>query len=406
MFHSLRFALALACFPLAALGQQIVFHPGSDTVMGGVLARRSELWAAGNPARPLLPFEALPALFGDRNGDGQLNDAPTRFDACAVVNSALYVSLASNCTLADGTTLLDGDVFRLDAFAALTVVWSESQFAAATGTSTVDVDALAVSASGVVYFSFEDDELTTLPAVIAQNGGNALVDEQCVWRWDPSQSYATLHLTQANVVAVMNAAFGTNATSVVDTCGLEIDPLDPNELWITTASTSATLKGRVASTRGGGVPVQWAGVNFEPASMGFASNFSLYTLAVCGLDWPTLRLTPDTGSSASGGTGTASVTGLSPGAQVQLVVTAPVLPGPFAIPSALPGWAGVCVDPTDPLFAASFAAPELLLVADPTGQAAYAFEFGGMLAGAQALVQAVEVLTLRVSNPVVLSVGS
>jgi hypothetical protein len=270
----------------------------------------------------------------------------------------------------------------------------------------VDVDALAVSASGVVYFSFEDDELTTLPAVIAQNGGNALVDEQCVWRWDPSQSYATLHLTQANVVAVMNAAFGTNATSVVDTCGLEIDPLDPNELWITTASTSATLRGRVASTRGGGVPVQWAGVNFEPASMGFASNFSLDTLAVCGLDWPTLRLTPDTGSSASGGTGTASVTGLSPGAQVQLVVTAPVLPGPFAIPSALPGWAGVCVDPTDPLFAASFAAPELLLVADPTGQAAYAFEFGGMLAGAQALVQAVEVLTLRVSNPVVLSVGS
>ncbi len=405
MSRSCRAIMALVCLHIAVTGQQIVFHPAADTATGSGIALQRELWMAGTPARTLLPAEALPALFGDRNGDGLLNDAPLRFDACATSGQTIYASLASNCTLVDGSTLLDGDIFRLDPQGQLALVWSESQFAAATGASTVDIDALAISSTGELYFSFEDDEVTSLAAVIAQNGGTTLIDEQCVWRWNPSQTHATLHLTQAAVVATMNAAFGTTATSVVDTCGLEIDPLDSAALWITTASSSAALKGRIASTRSGGQAVQWAGVNFEPVAFGFASNCTLDSLALASLDWPVLRLTPDTGSSGVGSAGVATVTNLAPGAQVQLVVTTPQLPGPFAIPSTLPGWQGVAVDPTDPLFAASFAAPELLLGADPVGAAAYAFSYGGMLPGTQAMVQAIEVTTLRISNPALLTVG-
>lgn len=406
MSRSCRVIMTLVCLHIAVSAQQIIFHPATDTAHGTSIALQRELWMAGTPARVLLPSEALPALFGDRDGDGLLNDAPVRFDACATTGNAIYASVASNFTLVDGSTVLDGDVFRLDPQGQLALVWSESQFAAATGAGTVDIDALAISPSGEVYFSFEDDEVTNLAAVIAQNGGIALIDEQCVWRWNPSQTHAALHLTQAAVVATMNAAFGTSATSVVDTCGLEIDPLDPAALWITTASSSAALKGRIASTRAGGQPVQWAGANFEPVALGFATNCTLDSLATASLDWPVLRITPDTGSSGAGSTGLASVMNLASGAQVQLVVTAPHLPGPLAIPSALPGWQGVSVDPVDPLFAASFAAGELLLGADPVGTAAYAFNYGGMLPGSQAMVQAIEVTTLRISNPAVLTVSA
>ncbi len=403
--------LILSAFLALMLGtavlpaQSILFHPATDSALITGIALHDEIWRAATPAQSVLPREAVAALFGDRNANGMLDDGPTRFDALAVTaTGGVLVSLASNAVLTNGTTVLDGDVLRIDPAAPLSVVWTEAMFAAATGTSTVDVDAFAIGINGELYFSFEDDEVTSSAALLAQNGGNSMLDEQCVFRLDPTQSEATLRLSQAAVVALFNTAFGGNATSVVDTTGIEIDPTDSTALWITSASSATALRGRIVSTRNGGTPVSSGGTVFEPMAFGFTGNFALDSLALGTLSWPVVRLAPTTGSVSAGGNGQVVVEQASPMGQVQLVVTATVVPGPFGIPSLWAGWPGVHVNPADPLFALSLSSTELTLLADIGGTASYGFSFAGMSPGIQAVVQAVELSTLRVSTPAVLTV--
>ncbi|MSR75432.1 MAG: hypothetical protein EXS14_08195 [Planctomycetes bacterium] len=385
--------------------QSILFHPASDTATPIGMALHDEIWRTGSPAQAVLPREAVAVLFGDRNGNGLLDDGPTRFDALAT-NAAghIYVSLASNAVLANGSTLLDGDVLRLDAGAPLSVVWTESLFAAAVGASTVDIDAFAIGVSGEIYFSFEEDEITTSVALMVQNGGNATLDEQCVFRLDLGQNVAVLHLTQAAVVALFNTAFGSTATSVVDTTGLELDPLDATALWITSGSASAALKGRIVSTRNGGTPVTIGGTPFEPSAAGFSTNCTLDSLALGNMSWPVVRLTPASGSASNAANGIVRVEQAGPMELVQLVITTPQLPGPSGVLSQLPGWGGIHVNPADPLFALSANAPQFTLAADPAGVASYGFSFAGMTPGLQAIIQTIEIATLRVSTPAVLTI--
>ena len=87
---------------------------------------------------------------------------------------SLFMGLLSTTTtlnLPGGTPVLDGDVFLWNGTGQIDVQYPESLFESITGTSAVDVDAFTIDPSGTLYFSFADDETTTAPTLIAENGG-------------------------------------------------------------------------------------------------------------------------------------------------------------------------------------------------------------------------------------------
>ena len=142
------------------------------------------------------------------------------------------------------------------------------------------MDGFAIAPNGDLYFSFADDEPTTNAGLIAQNGGVATLDEQCVFRFVPGAGSATIHLTPAAVVLAFNHAFGTTATTVVDVCDMEIDPGSPADLLLTSLSTSAAFRGKVITTAGGGTPFMIGGQQVGPQAMGLPATTSLDVLAL------------------------------------------------------------------------------------------------------------------------------
>lgn len=370
--------------------------------------KKEEVWgfSGGGSVRAVLPIETWNALLLDRDQDGLLDDPISNLDALDIGNVTDFrtwtFSVATNFSLKDGTVIRDGDLFRFDGTGNVLIPWTEDNLALATSTSTVDVDALAIGAGGEIYFSFEDDEVTASPALIAQNGGATTLDEQTVFRLDPGQSFAVIQFTQAQVAAVFNQALGTSVTSVVDVVGLEMDPDGgPQDLWLTSGSTSQALRGRIVSSAQGGSLPTIAGGSFDPLAAAWSSPPTFDALAF-GTNYgaPILRINPSAASSAAGGVITISAERLTPGTVLQLVASAPsdALGSGFPIANAI-GFPFVALNVGDPFFWISLQDPTLRVAADATGTARYSFDVAGFPPSMSGVVQAITVANLNLSAP-------
>jgi hypothetical protein len=407
----IRFASALVAASLlvpSARAQALVVSVAQDVATPSGMVLQEELQRLDASGRaPELPIELLSLYVGDVDGDLMFDDAPTDLDEAHWTGDAgpgaFLLSTTANFTGPGGVQVLDGDVFQFTA-SGVQVVYSESFFQTATGTTTVDVDGFTISSSGDVYFSFADDEATTAPGLIVQNGGPTL-DEQCVFRIASGASTATLHFTPAQAVGFFNHAYGGAATTVVDVQALEMDPEHAGEILMSSASTSAAFKGKVVSSFGGGTPFALNGVIIEPAAFDFAVPTSLDALALAGTPAPPLlRTSLQTASVNAPTLVTLTASGYQPGEAVQFAVSDAHLPRPtFTATTGTTGYAGTPLDVASPVFAASLTAPELSRTADGFGVATFSFVAQGLPPFIQAAVQTIGYGSLGVSTPLVLS---
>jgi hypothetical protein len=403
---------ALACWIApGAPSQALVFSTSADVAASPAPVLEEELDRFDPAGRsPCLTRGMLGLLVGDANADGIFNDHPIDLDAAHASGlpepGSHFLSTTSDFDLVGGMQIKDGDVFHFTGTGAV-VDLPESFFEAVTGTSGVDVDGFAIAPNGDLYFSFAEDEATTIPALIAQNGGFATLDEQCVFKFAGGAAAATIHLTQSAVVAVFNAAFGASATTVVDVDGIELDPSNPGELLLTSLSTASAFRGKVITTAGGGLPFAIGGVPVEPATLGLPATTSLDALALAtSAPAPVVTCVPEIVSAASPGTALIESRGWSPGTPVQFVATDAVLPQPvFLAYPAHAGYNASPLDPANPLFAISFTISAWIVPADASGTAALTFATVGLPVGINAAVQTVDLATGTISTPASIAFG-
>lgn len=365
----------------------------------------------GGGTAPFIPVEAWRVLFGDRDGNGVYDDAPSDIDALHIRNTggglaSWLMSTSVTTPLAGGGALKDGDVFSFDGHGGIDVLYVEGFFEVATQTSAIDVDAFAEGPGGALWFSFADDELTTSPSLSSQNGGAAILDEQTVFRLDPGATEAVIALTKAQAVQVFNQATGSGATSVVDVCGITLDPANSGELLLCSRSTSNSFRGRVVTTAGGGATWLAGGQPVEPSLFGLGAPPTLDAISLTvEAPHPVMRTDPTAGSSTAGGFGRCEVRNLTPGEIVQLVVSAPRLPGPFAWQAPnVQGFVTVFPDPTDPGTWASFNIPQWQMVADANGVASYQWNWNGLLPGTAFLGQGFNLTSSEATSPAIVAV--
>jgi hypothetical protein len=398
--------IVLAWLLAAPAGAQaLVFSTTTDQPGVPVPVYDEELYVLdGSGIWPVLTREALGIMVGDTNGNGILDDQPLDVDAAHASGNpqpgAWILSMTADFAMPDGTVIKDGDVFHFTDTGAV-IDLPEGFFEGITGTTGIDVDGFALAPNGDFYFSFADDEPTTNAGLIAQNGGVATLDEQCVFRFVPGAGAATIHLTPAAVVLAFNQAFAATATTVVDVCDLEIDPGSPGDLLLTSLSTSAAFRGKVITTAGGGTPFMIGGQQVGPAAMGLPATTSLDALALAaGPRMPVLRTIPEVVSAATPMIARAEAWGFAAGAPIQFVVTDAVFPRSTFV--AYPGHAGFASSPLDtsnPLFLACFTIPTLLVTADAAGVAVFSYDTAGLPVGVNALVQTIDMSGGALSTP-------
>jgi hypothetical protein len=399
------FAVAFCALLAGASAQSLVFSTTTDQPGSPVPVADEELYvfdAAGT--WPALPRETLGILVGDTNGNGIFDDHPVDVDAAHASGlpepGSWHLSVTSDFNLPDGTVIKDGDVFHFTDVGAMIDV-PESFFEGATGTTGIDVDAFAIAPNGDLYFSFAEDETTTSGSLIAQNGGIAVLDEQCVFKFVSGAAAATIHLTPLAVVAAFNNAFAATATTVVDVCDVEIDPASPGDLLLTSLSTATAFRGKVITTAGGGAPFMIAGQQVGPLALGLPATTSLDALAVAtGPRVPVLRAIPEVISAATPTIARVESHGWAAGSAIQFVVTDAVLPrSTFVAYPGLPGFAASPLDPANPLFYDCFLIPALVKLADASGVASFVFDTAGLPPGVNGVVQTMHLGIGTLSTP-------
>jgi hypothetical protein len=351
-------------------------------------------------------------VLGDANRNGRFDDEPAEVDAIAFLPGAparptiydAYVSFGSSRTFVSGQVALDGDIVRLRTDGAIEIFLSESFLAEATGTSTIDVDALAIDpANGAVYFSFAENETTTLDSLIEQNGGPTL-DDGCVFRLDPGAPRAHLVHREADFVAMVSAALGRTVASIVDVQGLEIDPEHPGALLFAVGSTAAGLKGTVFTTHGGGAIATLNGSALTGDSFGFTTEQSLDALAVVTSFGTPLAIevdSPDV-SISSVSEATVRVLNGTPGGTVRILASPATLPYAPPVRSGTAGVGLYYVDVTNPLFHRSAVRARWSVPIDASGSGIFTFPTAMAVAGMQRILQPFDEVTGELGDPIVL----
>lgn len=395
---SRRFAasslLALSLCAPSAIAQDLLISLSDPATLAGQAVGDAEILrlAAGGPAQPCLNMAALRVYFGDRNGDGTL-DEPNDIDAIDFVDvpglpmpTGLTFSL-----LADQTGFKDGDLLHFDPTGpgTVTVVVAEAFLVQALEVvdGNIDVDALAIADDGTIYFSLAEDELLGLAQVVFQDDDVARL---------PSGAVKALPYLPGTVFEAAAAkALGKNVT-IGDLRGLE---LDGNDLMFQIQSPS-DQDASVFSTKNGGMLV----AGFEESTLGFAENVETDALAYApSQPFPVLTAMP--AKPISGAMTTLSIRGLTP-SQPFVVLAAQAL-AQGGVAAVFPGFGALVLDPGDSLFLASLAnLPALIGVASPTGDGAFLAPAPGA-AGVplDVAVQVVEMASTRVSNPIVVEIN-
>ncbi len=350
-------------------------------------------------------------LVGDADGDGRFDDEPSEVDALAVALDAparptafdLLVSFSADRSFPSGAKARDGDVIRLGPGGTFTVFVSEDQFAAATSTSSIDVDAFAIAPDGTLYFSFAEDETTTAAHLVAENGGSETLDEACVFQIRPSDSQAHLYLSPASFLAMVNHAIGSSLTTVGDVQGLDFDPDVPGALLFAVSSKSRGVEGTVFTTANGGSVAVVGGVEMRGDSMGFTEEETLDAIAVVADAARPLSIrAAETSVSVSASEyAEFAISGGTPGGVVIVLAAPAVFPVATPLPDPRLGGTGILyVDTSSALFRSSLRNRKFRTVLDAAGCGAIRFPTAGSPAGITRVVQAVDLSTFEASEAV------
>lgn len=366
--------------------------------------------------RPWWLRQSLEVVVGDADGNGAFDDSPGNVDALTWLPGAgsrsvydLLVSFSAASTRLPGGRVKDGDLVRLLPGGAHQVVVSEGTLASLTGTSTIDVDAAAFLPTGELVFSFADNEKTTHPELIRQNGGNALLGDETVLGWVPGTKKVRIVYTPAAVLSFVSTARGRKVSTVVDLVGLAPDPVHPGHLLFTVASRSTGLVGAVFTTAGGGA---YARLNGRPLTgagawgLRQAATLDALTLLPPGGDGLHLFVRPETTPYHPAATVTVHVRGGVPGGSIQLFAAYAVRPAPrpFGITPPLGPIGLAYLTPGDPILLRSAAVPAFRLSLDMAGRAQATFPLGPHPAGVSFVLQGVDLSSYAVSPPVAVDV--
>lgn len=390
-------ALVFGSSAAADVVPQIVVSTSDAATLPGLGGADDEellVVAPGQVPRKFLNDQTLALYFGDRDGNGVI-DEPNDVDALELVGVAAGTPVVAGVyfsLLTDQSGIKDGDVLRFDpgdVVDGLEIAYSEQSLVAAIGAvdGNIDVDALAFGADGSLWFSLAEDEATGPSSVIVQ--------DEAIWQWAPGAAAAAVAVDGVQIEAWLATALGT-ATAAGDVMSIEFAGSD---LLFTVQSPSLNDATVFSSAAGGSI---YAGA--AESTLGFGNNIEVDALALnAGPVFPCLDL--DTALAAEGTPVAAALAGLTPGQPFVALIALSLKPagglGPFA------GFGAIALDPADALFIGGILnAPALAGLADAAGRGG----FGGNapLAGLAAYDLGIQVLDLgsgRVSNPVLLEVN-
>lgn len=260
---------------------------GSGELPGGLTVSREEILDFGEltGTRPLFPNEALAFLFGDITGNG-LEDAPDNIDALhvtveprRVLPSALYLS-----TVKDELGLKDGDVFRFGGTGGIEPFLLESYFIDLTEASdgNVDIDAFSMGPSGEYYFSFADNEDSTL----LSGSEPGVVKDGDILMVDGSGAVSVLY-TEEQVSDMVSLALG-DSFKIGDVLGLAYDA--QNQCLLFTVQSPTAHDASVFSDANGGLLVP----GYDETALGFLNGVELDALALLPVfqDMPSMKIEP------------------------------------------------------------------------------------------------------------------
>lgn len=391
-------ALALLCAPLLApsaaaqtsgefallfstsAAAELPAHPVSDQELVS--------HAPSEGTRVAYPLASLLGFFDE--GGGGLHALPGDLDAvhdtgASPAAGGLLVSFAS-----DGQGWEDGDVLRLSPEGP-EVVYPEELFVVVCGAldENVDVDAVQLDADGTLYFSFSEDEDSSL----LSGDDPGLIRDGDVLRWPEGATQAEIHLTESEIDALVSAALGSSETTG-EVKGLARDPFS-GALLFSVQSPSAH-DASVFSTDGGGTLL----AGFAESDLQFLDSEELDALSVRGAAFPALRpqaLQPNAGEEL-----VVELFGAEPGA-VQLLLIAFDHAAPWM---STEGWGGLVLA-DDAMFAhAVMVSGALLRTADGGGHAQWSFDVPPSFPALDVSAQCFELGTgVRASNPILVEGG-
>ena len=207
-------------------------------------------------ARPFLPTALQWYYVGDQDADGLYVDAATAgpggdIDAIFVKAGTtgpvsprdVFFSIAATSTNLPGVAT--SDVVRFSGQGTREVFLTEVLLATATGGTSLNLDALAQSAAGDLFFSFSLTETLTLGSV---DDGDVLMIPASAITYDVNGNVSAITadstvrvLTEADLIAMVNnsgfrTSVGGQVTTSFELSGLEIDP---NGGTFTSTSTPA-----------------------------------------------------------------------------------------------------------------------------------------------------------------------
>ncbi len=298
----------------AAVAQHaLVFVPESDCSSGGGVRALDQFTdetmveivpaAAGATARKTMSLATLNALVGDEDSDLDFFESPfDEIDAIALPPQYVASSYGSPSLYdyvwsgqhdfgeAYAAMVSDGSLWRFVKAPSLAgpvveVVLDHAVLQAGLGTSgTVDIDAVAFSATGDLFLSFRDDELIHGDLVAFADGGvMAFKAGDIAWNADGTIAdlggdTAVIVLDEADVDAHVAAAallddVGAPVTTIGDLQALDVDPAggtfvgaDGVTSWPVLLLAGATTGPRVLTTAGGGMIAMLNGVELGEAA--------------------------------------------------------------------------------------------------------------------------------------------
>lgn len=236
-------------------------------------------------SRMLFSNEGIAFMLGDVNGDGK-EDAPSNVDAIHVepevaskLPCALFFSTTSN-----GCGLKDGDVVRFLETGGADIYLPESYFVNITGASdgNVDVDAFSVAPTGHIYFSFAENEDST---ILSGSQPNVIADGDILCL--PPGGSVHIAYTEDKVSDMISNALG-KSYKAVDVQGLCYDPAAGFLLFTVQSPTAHDAS--VFSDEADGTLVP----GYDEASLGFSNGVEMDGLSVLPSlhDMPSLEIDP------------------------------------------------------------------------------------------------------------------
>ncbi len=363
---------------------------GTQTIQDNDLVFKQQ----GQPTRPFLLGQALAYWFGDRNADSKM-DEPNDIDGLEFTPVAPGRPFAEGVwfsMLSDQGGFKDGDILRFDPLAVpggIKVEFAEAALVQAMGANdgNIDIDAIAVDATGALYFSTAEDESCGPSATVVEDGA--------VWILQKNGTTAGVLFSALAMEQFAQHALGS-VVAVNDVTGLD---LYGSDLLFTVQSPTAE-DATVFSVSGGGTIF----TGFREPDWGFGNGVEADAIASFeAVSFPSLDVGPT--PVLSGATVNAALAGLTPNAPYALLVATATAPGGAAFP--VHGFGALALDPGNALFQVCVQNLSLLVgVADAAGAGSFIDHAPGPAAVAIDLaVQALDLGSGKVSNPVLLELN-